>query len=253
MPSDVLTFRPLPHRSGTLTIYTAATATHIVELYQHEQAEGARTDGSWFLTIRVDGAALRTHSRHHTMARARKFATDVLASLTGPTHDDLLAAFELVASGHTVTHPTADEAGQTGQPIVVIACGAAKLDTTAPAQQLYTSPHFALMLRAARRTAEQQSGRVLILSALHGLVELHTELAPYDVKMGHAGSIATADLAAQLAMLAPSTITTLLPHAYAAALDAAADIAGAPHIIDLFADAPGIGYQRAVAPRLLAA
>ena len=48
-------------------------------------------------------------------------------------------------------------------------------------------------------------------------------------------------------MLAPSTITTLLPHAYAAALDAAADIAGAPHIIDLFADAPGIGYQGSAA------
>lgn len=246
---DALTFRPQPHRSGALTIYTAATATHSIELYQCEQAEGARTDGSWFLTIGLDGAALRTRSRHHTMALARRFATDVLNALNGPTHDDLLAAFKLVASGRCHTQPAADEAGQTGQPIIVIACGAAKLGTSAPAQQLYTSPHFALMLRAARRIAEQQSGRVLILSALHGLVELDTQLAPYDVKIGEAGSIKTADLATQLATLAPSTITTLLPHAYAAALDAAAEIAGAPDIIDLFADAPGIGYQRAVASR----
>lgn len=87
------------------------------------------------------------------------------------------------------------------------------------------------MLKAARHVAAQRSGRVLILSALHGLVELDTQrkqIAPYDVKMGAPGSIAPAALANQLAAIAPSSITTLLPLAYAAALDEAAELVGAP-------------------------
>lgn len=258
-PGNSLSFRPICHPAGDLMVYTAITATHIVELYQVEHAEGGRTYGTWFLTIRVTGAILRTRSRHHTMTAAREFASAVLAEITGPTHPDLLTAFELVeersAAGVAADGEVRADTGDpvTGTAIVVIACGAAKLDTTAPAGKLYTSEHFALMLRAARRVAEQQSGRVLILSALHGLVELDTELAPYDVKMGDAGSIASVDLAHQLAAIAPSTITTLLPRAYRAVLDEAARLAGAPDLIDLFAEAPGIGYQRGVAARLLSA
>lgn len=256
---DSVTFRPIWHPASALTIYTATTATHIVELHQVDQAEGGRTHGTWFLTIRVTGAILRTHSRHHTMTAAREFANAVLAELTGPTHADLLTAFELVearsaAEGANPGKARADASEPVpGMPIVVIACGAAKLATTAPAAQLYTSGHFALMLRAARRVAGQQSGRVLVLSALHGLAELDAELAPYDVRMGAAGSITPADLAHQLAAIAPSTITTLLPRAYRAVLAEAARLAGAPGLIDLFAEAPGIGYQRSVAARLLSA
>lgn len=244
---STLKLRPVCHPSGALMIYTATTDTHIVELYQVEQAEGARTHGSWFLQIRVAGAVLRTHSRHFTMAEGREFAIAVLNQTAGPTHAELLAAFALVEA---TDRPAAAGAGS---PVVVIACGANKLSTTAPAADLYTSAHFALMLRAARRVATQQAGRVLILSALHGLVELDTQLAPYDVKMGDPGSITPAALAHQLAALAPSSITTLLPLAYAAALDEAAELAGAPDLVDLFAEAPGIGYQRGVASRLLTA
>lgn len=130
-----------------------------------------------------------------------------------------------------------------GEPVVVIACGAAKLDRRAPAAELYTSPHFGLMLRAARRVAEQQAGCVLILSALHGLVECDMLLDPYDMKMGAAGAITPA--------VAPSAITTLLPRAYANALRTAAANAGAPAPTDLFGNARGIGYQRRVASRLI--
>ncbi len=140
-----------------------------------------------------------------------------------------------------------------GEPVVVVACGAAKLDPRAPAAELYTSSHFRLMLRAARRVAEQQAGRVLILSARHGLVGCHLMLDPYDVKMGATGTITPAEIAAQLAGIAPSSITTLLPRAYASALHAAAARVGAPEPVDLFADARGIGYQRRVASRLIAA
>lgn len=253
-----LSLRPICHPTGALMVYTATTATHAVELYHVEHAEGGRIYGTWFLTIRVTGAILRTRSRHHTMTAAREFASAVLTEITGPTHADLLTAFELIEERSAAGVANGEARPDTGDPvtgtaIVVIACGAAKLDTTAPAGKLYTSEHFALMLRAARRVAEQQSGRVIILSALHGLVELDTELAPYDVKMGDAESIAPGNLAHQLAAIAPSTITTLLPRAYRTVLDEAARLADAPDLIDLFAEAPGIGYQRGVAARLLSA
>ena len=249
---QALTFRPTEHPSGWLVIYTAATDRHVVELYQVEAAEGARNAGAWFLGIRVVGSVLKIRSRHRTMTIAREYAATVLAVATGPTHADLFAAVELIESGSIDDeHCEEVDAAAAGQPLVVIACGAKKLEHAARAAELYTSGHFALMLKAARRIADTDGGRVVIMSALHGLVELDTFLAPYDLKMGEAGSVTAATLAGQLAAIAPSRITTLLPHAYAAVLDEAAELAGIGDLVDLFAEAPGIGYQRGVASRVL--
>lgn len=248
---QALTFRPTT-RASDLLVYTATAGSYVCELYQVEVAEGARTAGAWFLTIGVAGGALRVRSRHHTMTNGREYAATVLAPTTGTTHADLLAAVELVEAGAADDEPCSEtHDGNEGQHLVVIACGAAKLDHPAQAAELYTSAHFKLMLKAARRLAEDHGGRVVIMSALHGLVELETVLAPYDLKMGETGSITVTTLAGQLKVIAPGSITTLLPHAYAAALDEAAELAGIGDLIDLFAEAPGIGYQRGVASRLL--
>lgn len=246
-PRPALIFRPSDHPSGALVIYTATTDSHTCAIHHVDQAQGARTAGSWFLTLRIGGGALGVRSRHRTMTIARDYAASVLAATAGTTHADLLAAASLVDAG--LDHQGRDRLPT--QPIVVIACGAAKLDRPAPASELYTSGHFTLMLRAARRLADTQGGRVLVLSARYGLVELDTVLDPYDVKMGGAGCVTPEILAGQLVALGPSSITTLLPHAYAAALDHAAELAGGGDLIDLFADAPGIGYQRGVAAGIL--
>lgn len=242
----VLSFQPSDH-PGELVIYTAATESHTCAIHHDRKAHGAHTAGSWFLTLRVAGGALGVRSRHRTLTIARRYAASVLAATTGPTHADLLAAAALVDAGWG--HQAGDRLQ--GQPIVVIACGAAKLTHAAPAAELYTSGHFILMLRAAHRLADSQGGRVLVLSALHGLVELDTVLAPYDVKMGAAGCVTPDVLAGQLGVLGATSITTLLPRAYAAVLDHAAELAGVGDLIDMFADAPGIGYQRGVAARIL--
>lgn len=70
--------------------------------------------------------------------------------------------------------------------LVVIPCGSRKLQERAPAAQLYTGAYF----RACLRYAELRAPRVLILSALHGLVPLEAELEPYNLKMGAQGSAA---------------------------------------------------------------
>lgn len=234
------------HRNGTLTQHVATVDGFRIEASQHEQA-ARRANGTWFITIGVDGHPLRCESQHRTLADAHAFTTAVLDAVTGLTHAELLAAIELVEAGDTAAED------QDAAPIVVIPCGAQKLDEPAPAGELYTSQHFQLVLRAARRVAEEQAGRVLILSARHGLVDPDAVLAPYDVKMGDPETITPAAIAGQLRAIRPTTITTLLPRAYGQALDEAAELAGAGDLIDLYADAPGIGYQRGVAARILAA
>lgn len=267
-PHDALpiSLRCEAHPNGRLMHHVGAIDGIRVEAHQNEQAHNARAAGSWFLTVGVAGHPLRCHSQHRTLTDARAFAGAVIASApANPTHAQLLAAVARIESGPNADVDldagveqleTADSAGlaaEVANPIVVIPCGAQKLDAPAPAGQLYTSAHFRLALRAARRLAAEQAGRVLILSALHGLVGPSDVLAPYDVKMGDPTAIAPATIAEQLRRLNPTTITTLLPRAYAQALDEAVELNGGPDLIDLYAEAPGIGYQRGVAARLIAA
>lgn len=67
-------------------------------------------------------------------------------------------------------------------PLVVIGCGAGKLDHPAPAAELYTGTYFRECLATARAIADPESIR--ILSAKHGLVRLDDVLEPYDVTLG---------------------------------------------------------------------
>lgn len=257
-PAAVALRREL-HPNGRLMQHVADLDGFRVEAHQNEQAHNAREHGAWFLTIAVAGYPLRCYSQHRTLTEARAFANAVIAAAgAGATHAQLVAAHDRVLAGpDAIVDLDAGvaevvELPATG-PIVVVPCGAQKLDEPAPAGQLYTSQHFQLVLRAARRLAAEQSGRVLILSALHGLVDPADVLAPYDVKMGDPDSIEPAELARQLRRIRPTTITTLLPRAYAQALDVAAELAGAGDLVDLYAEAPGIGYQRGVASRIVSA
>jgi hypothetical protein len=62
---------------------------------------------------------------------------------------------------------------------ILVSCAATKLDRSAPAADLYTSPLF----RVARCYAEASGHPWFILSARHGLVEPTTILEPYDTKL----------------------------------------------------------------------
>jgi hypothetical protein len=78
--------------------------------------------------------------------------------------------------------------------IAVVACGARKLDRPAPAAQLYTGQYFRACYAAAQVVAP---GRVFILSAKHGLLIPTAVVAPYDLRLGQAGSITASQLALQ--------------------------------------------------------
>lgn len=152
--------------------------------------------------------------------------------------------------------------------LYVIPCGAQKLDRPAPARDLYTSPIFRSALATAEALEDEDhhfgaQSDVLILSALHGLVDPDAVLDPYDLRMGAPGSITVEALAEQLAAAlgAPSfealpwcdlpdaRVTSFLPRAYRVALARAAELvndaadADAVTIHDVYEAAPGIGYQ----------
>lgn len=144
--------------------------------------------------------------------------------------------------------------------LVVVPCAAAKLDTAAPASELYASANFKHMLAAAKATAaDMDDAKVMILSAEHGLVELDEVLAPYDTKMGKAGCIAVTELIDQLVALAPASITSMLPSAYYRPVWEAVTFINEEgddadpwiDLMDVYEAAPGIGFQRGVASSLV--
>lgn len=142
--------------------------------------------------------------------------------------------------------------------LLLIPCGARKQPTGAPAAELLTSGHFRLALRAAQARAAVVDARVMILSAKYGLVGLRRVLAPYDVTFGKdAPAVAAAFVARQLAVQHVTTVEALLPSRYLTVLRQAAQILQPcgidVNIVDLYAGAAGIGYQRSVLSSLLTA
>lgn len=114
--------------------------------------------------------------------------------------------------------------------VAVIPCSATKLDRPAPAAELYAASAY---FRGALAAALAETDEVYVLSARHGLVALDEVLAPYDVRMGDAGSVTELDLAAQALALGldgeRTEVYGFLPNAYFNRLD------GALRMIDVYA------------------
>ncbi len=137
-------------------------------------------------------------------------------------------------------------------PFVVIPCGGSKLETAAPAAELYTGSMFKDALNTARTMTTDDNIR--ILSALHGLIKLSDIVAPYDVKMGDADSITNDKLRRQVEWLIDENgtvdheIHTLLPRRYYDSIWAAVHTVNRRHTFPMrnhFAGCAGIGYQKA--------
>ncbi|MCX5066736.1 hypothetical protein OOJ91_12855 [Micromonospora lupini] len=112
----------------------------------------------------------------------------------------------------------------------VVPCGGQKLDRRAPARDLYVGSLFRHTFENAERSARLDTeelgrpARVLILSAMHGLIDPATELDPYDLRIEEPGSVTAATLAGQAAALGidwGSDVYALLPRPYLARLDEA--------------------------------
>ena len=72
-------------------------------------------------------------------------------------------------------------------------CGSRKLDRPAPAGEMYVGSYD----RACARAAAARGGRVLIISAKHGLLDPATVIEPYDLRMGQPGSVTASSCASR--------------------------------------------------------
>ncbi|MCG7522844.1 hypothetical protein MHW47_00040 [Streptomyces sp. OfavH-34-F] len=81
--------------------------------------------------------------------------------------------------------------------IVVVGCGKSKQDRRVPAGAMYVGP-FHGSCREAAKALLLDGGRQYILSAAHGLLDLSTEIDPYDITVGDPGSVSAELVQAQV-------------------------------------------------------
>jgi hypothetical protein len=105
------------------------------------------------------------------------------------------------------------------KPLYLIACSQSKLNRAAPARALYTGQAFKLAVKAA----EAAKADILILSALHGVLEPEDIIAPYECYLGGLPTIErviwASVTAAQLAPHRDRFAVILAGKHYAAACD----------------------------------
>lgn len=136
----------------------------------------------------------------------------------------------------------------------VIPCGGDKLDHAAPARDLYVGRQFRHALVNVERLASMDEdegrgpARVLVLSGLHGLIELDTELEPYDQRIDQPGAVTAEKLAEQALAFGidwGADVYAFLPRAYLARLDAALRTLDV-YVQDVYEACRGNGEQRRV-------
>ncbi|WP_405968903.1 YaaA family protein (plasmid) [Streptomyces sp. NBC_00015] len=129
--------------------------------------------------------------------------------------------------------------------MIIVSCGGRKnsSEQLLPAGERYTgSYHLALRRAADSLTHDGQTCRVLILSALYGLLELHDPIAAYDMRLGDEGSVSGERLRQQAADMGilGADVTVLGPRAY---VEASRTVW--PELTAPLAGARGIGDQLA--------
>lgn len=129
--------------------------------------------------------------------------------------------------------------------VIIVSCGGRKnsSEQLLPAGERYTgSYHLALRRAADSLTHDGQTCRVLILSALYGLLELHDPIAAYDMRLGDEGSVSGERLRQQAADMGilGADVTVLGPRAY---VEASRTVW--PELTAPLAGARGIGDQLA--------
>jgi hypothetical protein len=102
-------------------------------------------------------------------------------------------------------------------PVVLVGCGARKADGPATVAELYTGPYFRACLLAAAAIAPRD--RVLVISALHGLLGLDDgPIDPYELTLGQPGAVDAARIRAQAAerQITDAPVVALCGKRYAA-------------------------------------
>lgn len=197
----------------------------------------------------------------YTVASRHGYTTVVLATGAGSSMDDVVAAlaalpwasFSIRVNHYLrmidIRHNEAPAPADPATPVVIIACGGKKADRPVPAGELYTGSYHRSLRKAADALAASTGARILILSALHGLLTLDEVKDPYSKRMGRPGSITAGEVAGQaeqLGIRAAARVTVLGGRDYADMVSAVW-----PHAVRPFDGTHGIGEQKARCARIV--
>lgn len=138
--------------------------------------------------------------------------------------------------------PTADlePAPTAPTPVVIVPCGGVKAAGTLPAGEKYIGSYHRMTRKAAAAIAARTGARVLILSALYGLLELDNLVDDYDLRMGEPGSVTAGRIAEQAAILGitDALVTVIAGRAYANVVTAVW-----PHAVRVLDGTNGMPHQ----------
>lgn len=138
--------------------------------------------------------------------------------------------------------------------LIVIPCSGAKADVPCEAGRMYLGAlHRSAKLAAHTLATKIPDARVVILSGLHGLLELDEVIEPYEQRIDADGAVTAEQLARQLREKDCTKIVALTPRAYTKALvDATWLMTRAPLVNAPLAGAAGVGVIRARLHRIAA-
>lgn len=171
-------------------------------------------------------------ARRELAACEREHAQGIRREIKGP---ELARRRALIDAERKAARATLED---TEPPLYLIACSGSKLETHAKARDLYTGQAF----RFAMQAAERARADVLILSALHGVVDPDAWLTPYNCTLNDMTATERAQwalrTAAELEPHRHREIVVLAGQHYAAAVE------GFPNVTRPLAGL-GIGQQLA--------
>lgn len=177
-------YRGKHENGGTITLTSALATPRRSRLARCYQSTAAGTIAmgtlrSVLVWATRAAADYRPASREVTERDATRTYVDHDA--TAPAAE-ALELFPAPAEVAAVVNATAQALEVEAAPVVIVACGAAKLDHPAPAGEMYTGSYHRATRRAAAVLAGD-AGRVMILSAEYGLLDLDTVIAPYEKRL----------------------------------------------------------------------
>jgi hypothetical protein len=207
-----------PAPAGETAEQAERDAAHIEAAHEHFMARqirdyrGSATAAAAARAARPIAVTLHAAALESTLAHAAAVARAAGRRLLAAALDtrQAAAAAELAAARYaeavdsatrtTVEAPPAP-AAEAPAPVVIVPCGAQKRAGLVPAGEKYTGPYAASCRAAGEAIAARTGARVLILSALYGLLELGDPVADYDLAMGDPGSVTAGRVAEQAAAL----------------------------------------------------
>lgn len=243
------------HRGRRVTVEVHGMGITIRDLAGAVVDSFGRTGKFWFIPEAAEAAARAAADEHAAQAAARNAERNAerdaaqlaeLATRPVPAHatwvfDSVTGARVGYATQYGVVPlPAVEPTPAAPAPVVIVPCGGRKAPGLLPAGEKYVGSYHLQTRKAAAAIAARTGARVLVLSALYGLLELGDPVHDYNLRMGEPGSVTAGRVAEQAAALGitDAMVTVIAGKAYADVVTAVW-----PHAVRVLDGTNGMPHQ----------